>query len=190
VARATPRTSRRTTKKIRNRRGFTLLELTIVVTLIVLFAIAIAPSALSQQRSGAVRSFLQGVRRLASTARETAVSSKTTVTMTYDEAERRLVLSRQSEEDAEQETQLGRLTLPDEVEASSFRASTNDGNASEWSVAFYSDGTSDGGGVAFDLGGGLRSLSIAESGFATLVDGELPDTSTEKWEAGTYEQRL
>ena len=183
------RTSPLLIKAPRNRKGFTLLELIIVVTLIALFAIAIVPNVLNQQRSGQLRSFYSGARRIVSTARETAISQKTTVTLTYDDADGRLVLSRK-EADSDQATELAHLNVPGELQASGFRVGTADTNSGEWSIAFYSDGTSDGGGLSFDRGNGPRSLAITTTGYCKLVDGELPDTSTEKWEAGSYEQRL
>jgi prepilin-type N-terminal cleavage/methylation domain-containing protein len=185
------RTSLKAKKKIRNKRGFTLIELTIVIALIVMFAIAVAPNVLAQRRSVAVRSFFLGIRRIVSEAREAAVTQKATVYLTYDEGSNRLVVSRAStQEDSEQRQEFASLDVPDEIEPSDFRVAQADANAADWSVAFYADGTSDGGSLQLDSGEDGRSLTITSAGYALVANGETPDPATEKWEAGSYEQRL
>jgi prepilin-type N-terminal cleavage/methylation domain-containing protein len=187
AATATPRTSRTETRI--SKRGFTLIELTVVITILVLFAVAVAPNVLNQQRSGETRAFYSAARRIVSTARETAISTKSPVFLTFDDSQRRLVLS-QDDAQTEQKSEIEHVSLPDGINAGAFRVGGVDSNSSDWSIGFYPDGTADAGGLELELGDGQRSLMIAANGSATLSDGEMPDTTADRWPAGSYEQRL
>ena len=61
--------------------------------------------------------------------------------------------------------------------------------SSDFTLHFYPDGHSEGGGFEISDGLAVRSLIIDRNGLATLAEGKLPAAAENSWEAGQYEQR-
>lgn len=61
--------------------------------------------------------------------------------------------------------------------------------ASDFTLHFYPDGRSEGGGFEISDGAAVRSLVVDRNGLATLAVGNLPAATENSWEAGQYEQR-
>ncbi len=83
------------------------------------------------------------------------------------------------------------LTLPlaPGVAFGNFQLSGQASDASGWKLNFYPDGSCDGGAVELSERGVVRSLVVNSKGGASLTDGNIPDTSLDKWPAGNYVQR-
>ena len=170
-------------------RAFTLIEMTVVITLLALLAAVIMPNLMNERRSREARQFFSKARNLMLETRSKSIGDQQTRTIRLDESAGQLLVERTDVETGES-LQERTLDLPEGVTGSSFRMESEDSNAAEWSVSFYADGKSNGGGIAFDTNGRIISLSISTRGAVTRIDGELPDTTEDVWDAGGYEQRI
>jgi len=168
--------------------AFTLIELNVVILCLVLIAALIVPRLASVQRGIDAKLSLDAVQRLASRARETSMGSGQPVTMRFDSAESQFTLVT-TNTDGEEQT-VGTVTLYPDIVPQRFFVGDAEPSATDWNLAFYSDGTSDGGGVEVDEGGTMRSLVIgSKSGLAKWQNGAMPASETERWQAGEYERR-
>lgn len=83
----------------------------------------------------------------------------------------------------------GSADLPDSTTFGNVVLGDKTSSPSEFTLHFYPDGHSEGGGFEMQSGASTRSLQIDRQGIATLTDGTLPATAENSWEAGTYVQR-
>lgn len=81
------------------------------------------------------------------------------------------------------------LAVPSDFELTNFQIAGKDVSETDFQVRFYSDGTCDSAGLGFTVAKNPQSLVIDDFGRSTIVDGELPDPTTQKWEAGQFEPR-
>jgi type II secretory pathway pseudopilin PulG len=163
--------------------------MTVVVTLLVLLAAAIMPNLISEQNSRNARQFFAKARNLVQETRARSMGDGLTRTLRFDETSGRLVVERLDVETAET-TEERTLDLPEGVEGSAFVAHDETSNSAEWQVDFFADGKSTPGAVTFTSNGRPISLAIDDRGTVRQVDGELPDTSQDFWDAGGYEERI
>lgn len=182
--RATTRTSWRGTL---SRRGFTLIELTLIVGVLAIMSVMVVPRVRSIQEGSAFRHFRIDARRIAQEARALAVSRGELVSVAFDES--RSSLNAIVETSDEQPTVLSSVDLAPGVEAVEFVQEEAQSTPSEWRIRFYPDGRSDGGGVLFQSGEASFHLAVLENGTIRFDEGDLPDLSAEQWSAGEYEQR-
>ncbi|MFZ4508340.1 MAG: GspH/FimT family pseudopilin [Fimbriimonas sp.] len=173
-------------------KGFTLIELSVVILLIALFAAAIVPNLGRQKDARLEAQFYEGARRLAVVARNRAIQSGTTMVMKYDDATQTLevVPDTSGANNDTSETVLDQVQTPQTQGNSSMRAQTfvlegADSNASEWQISFFGDGRATAGSIQFNSG---RTLQISANGMAQLIEGSV-STEPESWEAGQLEQR-
>ncbi len=175
------------------RAGFTLVEMTAVIAIVVLLAGIAMPNLLARRATREVTAFFVAVPDLAVFARERAQRDGRTVRIVFDDS--RQVLSVETQSDAaeatdEQETSsLRDLPLPEEVQATNFRSEDNAVPSGDWALVFYPDGRSDGGAIEFDDSGRIRSLNVTPDGVARTSEGPLPSVDERRWPAGEREQR-
>jgi prepilin-type N-terminal cleavage/methylation domain-containing protein len=170
-----------------NRRGFTLVEMSVVITILVILAALITPNLVTMQTSREVRSFVNALPDIAGRARDTAISEGVTTKLTYDDASHSILLS--IEKANEDDTDVTSLTVPTQVQVTGFQADGETRSSGDWTVRFYSDGRSDGGGIETSDAGMIRSLVVDKDGVAKLQPGQLPEESEDRWPAGEYEHR-
>lgn len=183
VAKAMPRTSQRVLKS----KGFTLIELTAVVIVLAMLAAVVVPRLAVVRNSVEAKLSLDAIQRLASRGRELAISSGTPVQMAFNEADSQFEL-RQST--GEESTIVSQATLHPDFTPNTFRSGQNELPASDWSVTFYADATSDGGAVELDEGGIVRTFLIgSKNGLSRWQAGAMPANETDRWQAGEIEQR-
>jgi Tfp pilus assembly protein FimT len=168
-----------------NKRGFTLIELGVVITVLILVAFAVWPSIFAMQRSREYRDFRLGVRRLATFARESAITRKEPVSLAYDDGARQLRVVAEGEQESVLET----ITAPESVTAGPYSQGGSDTNSADWRLRFFADGSSEGGAVQFQSGQDTFYIAAREAGEVRFGEGEMPNLGNEKWQAGTYEQR-
>lgn len=172
-----------------NKRGFTLIELTVVITILAMFAAAIMPNLVSERRSRAVRQFFPEARNLLMETRSRSIGDGQARTIRYEDGSGRLIVERTDVETGDTSEERG-ITLPEGVTGSAFRIERTDSTSGEWRIGFYADGKSEGGGIEFDADGRTVSLLIDPSGSVRIIQESLPDVSQEEWDAGGYEQRI
>ena len=176
-----------------SRRGFTLIELTVVVAVVTILAATAMPGLLAARRSRETRMFFSDLRDLGVRARNESLLRRETFVIAYDESATRFSLEPEEEEEKNSPEEGGRSTsvdVPDGIEISAFRADGNDTTSGEWQMRFSPDGRSDGGGVQIEDAGIIRSWVVDTNGRERMLEGELPDPATDRWEAGENEQRL
>lgn len=81
------------------------------------------------------------------------------------------------------------LPLAPSVSFGNFQLKGQASDSSSWRLQFFADGTCDGGAVEFNDRGSVKSLVVTSKGGVSLVDGTIPDTSQDSWQAGDYVQR-
>jgi len=176
-------TSRRALSK-----GFTLIELAVVVLILALLSALVVPRLANIQDGIEAKLSLDSVQRLATRARETAISSGRPVGMAYNESDGAFELRQETDEG--DGSVVASTVLHPGFSPERFVVANNESNASDWQVNFYGDGTSDGGGLELNEGGVTRSFIIgAKSGLSRWANGGLPASETEIWPAGEYERR-
>lgn len=80
-------------------------------------------------------------------------------------------------------------SLPEGVTVGEASLDGKPSSSSEFTLHFYPDGRSEGGGFEMVDRSTTRVLLVERNGLATLREGTLPATSEHSWEAGQYEQR-
>lgn len=170
-------------------RGFTLIELTVVVAVLSLLAAAIMPNLASFERGRQLRSFLTNLPLMAARAREMAISYGYPVDLEYDDGANQLVIHSKDQNGDDQT--LSTLALPSGFSASRFMLGQNESDGSSWKLAFYPDGTSDGGGLELRKPDNtILSLHVfANDGRSELLNDSLPDPKQDSWPAGDYVHR-
>lgn len=166
-------------------RGFSLIEMSIVITLIALFAAFILPNLVNSRQSERERLFHYGMKRLADNARETAISRNATLHLSIDQ--NRMTVTNETDTKQKGDEIMG-IDIVDGASPTKFQANGQDMSAGDWDIRFFPDGTADEGGVEFTLGQDTEALNITPRG-ATSVDEKLTNPADIRWEAGTYETR-
>jgi type II secretory pathway pseudopilin PulG len=172
----------------RARRGFTYIELGVVMFMMVLIAAVVTPRFASLVRARRLDDFRDGLTQMVGMARETAISQGQSVDLLYVDADRRMQIMPTGSEDANQNP-IRELTAPEGVDASKFQSDAGVESTASWTVRFYSDGTASAAAIEFNEGQETYSLVVSASGGAKTVDGEMPETQADDWEAGDYVHR-
>lgn len=198
------------------RRGFTLVEMSVVIALVALFASIIVPNLIKRQQNQAIDTFFAQVFQTAKKAREMAITKNLTlhmklegsrVTVTQDTAGTQDAASpdgaqtpavtpgaansssAQTQDQTDQNgTEVLGLDVPDAVSATKFQLAGMDSSSGDFDLRFYPDGTTDGGGIEFTVGDGTEALNVSDRGAVTLDD-QLEDPTQTRWSAGEYVQR-
>jgi len=167
------------------RRGFTLIELSVVIVVLAMMAALIVPNLVTSLRGGQVKVYRQSVFDIVRQGREEAVTRGATVTLNGEESGVvTLTLPGEEGEATIKETQEG-----GDVTVSGFESFTTASNGAEWSTRFFPDGSSEGG--AFQLDEGQSSVTVRirrADGRMVVTSGPVSDNANEetKWEVGTW----
>lgn len=167
---------------------FTLIEATVVITILALLAALVMPNVVALQRSRDVQSLKASLLRLPAEAQNEARKSKQAVTLRTDGSDT-LVLERVGQ-DATDVTEFKRLSLGKDIRLD---AATQEGESvdlASWEWTVYPDGSAQVARLEFIEGNRILSLSLPAAG-------ELPRWSSttaiepgeERWSAGELEQR-
>lgn len=81
------------------------------------------------------------------------------------------------------------VAVPTSMQLTDFQLAGNTVSQPDFQLHFYRDGTCDGGGIGFTLAKATQSITIDAFGRSKLVDGALPDPTTQLWQAGQFEPR-
>jgi Tfp pilus assembly protein FimT len=169
-------------------RGFTYVELSVIIVVLALLAALVMPRLATVRDSVDAKLNLDAVQRMASRARELAIQGSRPVTMAYSESDAQFEL-RQTDENGDSAV-VSSVPLHPAFEVSRLRTGVNELTGSDWTLTFYADGTSDGGAVELSEGGITRTLVIgAKSGLSAWQAGAMPASEADRWPAGEYERR-
>lgn len=170
------------------RRSFTLIEATVVITILALLAALVIPNVSAMKRSRDAQSLKASVLRLPAEAQNEARKSKLAVTLRAEGSDT-LVMERAGEE-GEEPTEVKRLTLSQDLQLDSAQSEGQSVALGSWEWTVYPDGSAKPG--LLELVEGSRVLDLRLPG-----EGELPrwtaattsQTDDERWSAGELEQR-
>jgi len=82
------------------------------------------------------------------------------------------------------------LDTPTGINAFRFVADKNASDSDNWTVPFFTDGTSSGGGAEFTSGDEHFTFLInPNDAIGRVITGPIPDLSQEQWPAGTYAKK-
>lgn len=164
----------------------------IIVTLVLaLMASAVTPRLYALQRGEARRKFETDLASLVANGSIRAKQSGQTQVLRLEESTGQFYVEVLTEEQPTEEPGGARgVGLYDEYAVDSLRTGSEGYTAADWSIEFYKDGSCSGGGIQFSTGDNTRYIRI-DNGTCRVQwgNGDLPDTSTERWQAGEREVR-
>ncbi len=182
------------------RRGFTLIELSVVIVVLALVVSIVVPNVMTMIAGRRSKNFLSDVRTFSVRARNQAVETGQTMALDANGSEHGLTISADTTTNSTSTNStanavtstdpLANLALPNGTTLQTFKIGTQDSNEGEWKIHFYPDGRSDGGGFEIVQGGLTYSWIVAQNGSNKLLPGSYPDQTSEVWPAGEYEKRL
>ena len=172
-----------------NRRsGFTLIELTILVGILLILSGAIVPNVVRAQEARKDREFFSNLQRMTGEASVRAVNDKRTVTLSYDPAARTFQTLEEATSDAA-EVSVRDLAVPETVDVTTTLNGKDQVAPAEWKLRFYADGKCDKGGVELSYDQDPKSLVIEDNANSRWTTTPLTSDSNEDWPAGDYEHR-
>lgn len=176
---------------MRSQCGFTLIELSVVLAILLLLAGLITPSLRAVERTGETRAFQSAMRRVATEAKQASVNAGRAATLRFEDTDGRFVVELAAEDTASEATSLTQIDLPEGTTIAEFRKGDAIASASDWQVQFYPDGTCESSVLTFDEGGKSSHWTLEGSTCSVkLEDGPAPTAEPDSWPAGEYEQRL
>ncbi len=174
-----------------SRRGFTLLELIIVVTMIALIAAIVAPRMFQQSDSATERGDLRRMVSFVRTAKETAVLRGVPVVLRVD-VEGRLTTEIGESVDVEGARELNSMSAPRGYSLAERIAPGGSVSGDDLIVMFYPDGSTTGGAFTYNNARGDDQLTISindRTGFVKAQRGEAEEQQETRWRAGELERR-
>ena len=170
------------------KRGFTLVEMGVVVLIVALFAAMVMP-AMARWRAGEeYRSFPGRLLRFVGRAKQEAIERKQSRSIAYDATTSEFKMTYIDPETAvDQES--GRLAVPVEMELGRLVYLGNDSSVDSWKLTFYQDGTSDDGGFEVRNQDQYISITTDALGHIKMMRDALPEQSDVRWTAGENEVR-
>lgn len=172
----------------RSRQGFTALEVSVVVSMILVLSAFILPHLVNRRSSESDRAFVVALNRVSGQAREGAILDNRIYHLQMD-GEQTLVIRKEDENGNLDTTEpVATISVPDGLAPDQYVLGGKTTNLGDWDVRFFPDGTSDQAGISFLRGTDRTSLNIDEKAHGSTSE-ELTDTTTERWDAGSYEQR-
>ncbi len=174
-------------------RGFTFLEMTAVVFILALVATGVMLKLSASSRGDEDRAFRAGLVRLATQARQNAISSGQTVSLSYDDNARRFEVRSAAAQTntSAQSAALTSVDLPVGVYSRGFQVAGSDVSGGDWQIRFYTDGTCDAGAIDFSNPSGDEfTLTFeAKTGSSRITVSGDAATTDERWPAGEMEHR-
>jgi len=172
----------------REKRAYTLIELSVVIAVLALLAAAVTPLLSSFTQSQRYHSFISQLATIGAQTREEAIALAKPVDLEFDGSANQFKIHTLDENGSDKF--LNTVQLPGGYSAQRFQLSGKESDAGEWKLTFYPDGSSDGGGVQVTQGADTITLySDPTTGRTVLNHDPLPDPTTLSWTAGDYIHR-
>lgn len=177
------------------RSGFTLVEATAVLVVIVMVALIVVPRFTKMEESQRVASFRLDAERIFREARAEALNRRTDLTLSWDDGLTLAPAASELPEDGEDATGGGPAILTVEnpfgaAEIEEVRVGGETVSEDEWIVEFGARGSVDPAGFAYSLNDRTFWIKVDAQGRVTSGEGDLPAEEATDWEAGQLEQRI
>lgn len=171
-----------------SRRGYTLIEMTIVISILALFAAMVIPNLANWRAGDEYRAFPGRLLRLVATARQDAIESRQPRSLSYDASTGAFKIS-WTDPTTSQEQDGATLTPPSGIQLGRLVYLDNDTSPQNWKVTFYPDGTAENAGFELQDQDKYITIAITSAGQITLTNAALPEPDTLRWSAGANEVR-
>ena len=168
---------------VRGRRGFTLVEVSMVVFLLLLIAAAVVPNVFALLRARRLEDLEGRIARLPTQARSAAVRDQVPVRLRVDGDA--LVLESVAADGTTDPVR--QVALGDSLSVDSVQKDGQAADVTSWHWTAYPDGSSDDGGIEFVEGAKRLSLVLPAHGDSRWIRGGLPDQDANQWPAGTLQ---
>lgn len=176
-------------RRSRTSSGFTLIEMMVVITLLVLMAAMVVPNLARLREAQQKRDFVSGLATFARQAREEAITGGQSVRLRLGDGESALEIVTTDLTSGDERT-IRTRRFPDGFGTGQTRIEDTLAPGSEWQLTFFPDGSSVRGGIEITEGQRVYALVLDnEIGQPRLVEGNLPDLSQDRWAAGEIERR-
>jgi prepilin-type N-terminal cleavage/methylation domain-containing protein len=171
------------------RSAFTLIELLIVLTILIVTAAAVMPRVVAYEESQRAKALEASIIRLPIEARNEAVKSQVPVRIRVDGD--MLMMERMPLDitGTQQPQTVKQLSLGNDIQVENVQTQDSAGTSSSWAWTAYPDGSADTGGIQFVINSAEKSLVLPAKGDPQWVDGPLPDQTQQKWQAGSLATR-
>jgi prepilin-type N-terminal cleavage/methylation domain-containing protein len=171
-------------------RGFTLVEMTVVVAVLAMLAAVVLPRFIALEAGQESRDFASALMRLGTDARLIAIETGQQVEVTFDEDRGLIVLSTLDEETLVP-TENKTISVPSSHELSAFVAAGEFMTPAEWMLDFHPDGSGRSGGIEVRDGEYTYHITInGHDGTSKRMEGQLEEAGEVEWQAGELEQRV
>jgi type II secretory pathway pseudopilin PulG len=188
----------------RLRGGYTLVEASVVILILVMAAAVIRPRAVSLLETQRAASFRTKAFSLFRSARDEAIlSGRTLQVVVSDDGLAAEYLTddpaavQEEESDLDQDLSFeglevfDRLELPETVQVGLLQRDGEPSTLSEWSIEFYPTGEATPGSIEIDSAGRIYHFAVNRvDGKTTMAEGEALETEIDRWEAGELETRI
>ena len=164
------------------RRGFTLIELIVVLFVLLLIAAAVVPNVVSLGLSRELKNREGRLARLPAEARNEALRTGKPVRLRVDGAA--LVMEQVPPDAGGTVPEIKRVNLGRSIAVDSVQLSGRPADTGTWQWTVYPDGSADNGGIEFAEGRVHKSLLLSSDSAARWVGGGLPAPAPERWPAG------
>lgn len=163
-----------------HRRGFTMIEMSVVIVVLALLAITVLPNVGSAVEANRRRDYRMSVPRMIGEAHNYAVRQGQTVTMRAD-TDGAFEVTTETEGE---ESTLRSLSPVSGVEVDSLLAADGSDPGSDWALNFYPDGTTDGAVIELNDSGAIFRYQVLKNSGKVRLIGEDTPLEADKWEAG------
>jgi type II secretory pathway pseudopilin PulG len=169
---------------LRRSAAFTLMELLVLMTVLVIAAAAIFPNVVAYEQSQKAKKLEASILRFPLDAKDEAVKAQMPVRIRVDG--NTLVMERMPLDftGQQQPQMVKQLDLGDTVQVENTQAASNTATDTSWEWTTYPDGSSDQAGIQFSFGSVEKSLVLPAVGDPQWTTGVLPDQTQVKWQAG------
>ncbi len=180
-------------RQTKRRRGFTLIEMTVVITILAVMAASIMPNLVAIQQSRELRELEWTLQRLPAQARDEARLRNARVILRIDGDD--IVLSQvrtavDGTDDTAEMEEIKRVPLGKNLRIDAVRKGAETISSSEWEWNAYPDGSSDDANLDVLEGDTAKSLVLPASGEARWQTGEEnAEGGDDTWQAGEVEVR-
>ncbi|MBL8068199.1 MAG: GspH/FimT family pseudopilin [Armatimonadetes bacterium] len=184
----------------KDQRGFTIVEVVMVVFIIAILSFAIFPSITAIERSQKAMGFRNALESVAQKARNEAIHNNRATQLKFD-TEGRIGWDYAEEAVTESQTanapdiELGAVRDPVDptptTEFTGYQLANDSVSKSDWLVGFYPDGSADRAYLEFTMDGQTFVLAVnPESGSSAVVQSTIDDQEETQWKAGEVERRV
>jgi prepilin-type N-terminal cleavage/methylation domain-containing protein len=170
------------------KRGFTLVEMSVVITLLALFATMVVPAMAHWRAGDEYRAFPGKLMRFLADAKLSATQNHASRSISYDETTSEFRMFWTDPETA-QEQEGGRVALPSGIEVGRLTYANTDSSPQDWRLTFYQDGSADKSAMELRDQDDYISVTVDDTGTAKMTRDALPEPGTERWNAGENEVR-